>query len=635
MKVLKYSLVALSFVFILFTTSCKKEREVKVALGEYVPLSISVDKDMVLPSESFIYSISVVDANGTGLTMNEDVDVKLVYTITRNGAPVDVDPNTILDNPPTVIHLQRGSQYMNLPIMTKSNFEGAPYELIINAVARGYQINGSSKLLRVYDKLGITVAVKGTSDPLFNEGDRFKLVASVPKPVTEDVTVNIIAKSGDADKFHTVPQTIIIKKGFTSGESSDVILNTHSGDNGYDRVSLEFSSTNETYPLYTNEIVVRVNDVDGALDPSKKLEDERWLYPNPSEVFMSETNKEAVQEWGRGKALKLIKPGDPHPNAALALAGWKLINSMEFTPITALITRGAPNQWGNRTSPFFADQNVYNTQTNQAVDGQKYSNMTDDGYLMIWSARDPGIITTGGYAGHTRDYGSACLYQNKYDGATADTWGSSQVKILPGTRIEARIRMRGDLYGFNPAFWLQGNQFRYDQWSYYGEVDILEAPFSNNDRAQAWQTFHWNNNKTVSGDGKNPNSGGLGSLNLHDFNIYWFEWRSNDELAMGINGATTVVIRRSDYPGYWWPFDDIYNKDGMHLLITFGGDSNWALGYNRPEPHTGWDKYLRNIPYDGSKTNPRTPRMEFDWIRYYKLDTYKYDPFANNKSYMY
>ena len=70
--------------------------------------------------------------------------------------------------------------------------------------------------------------------------------------------------------------------------------------------------------------------------------------------------------------------------------------------------------------------------------------------------------------------------------------------ILPGTRVEVRIRVRGKKHSFNSAVWFQGN-IRGVQWSTYGEVDLLENPATNANPNGAWQTFHWNDISTSSG----------------------------------------------------------------------------------------------------------------------------------------
>lgn len=76
---------------------------------------------------------------------------------------------------------------------------------------------------------------------------------------------------------------------------------------------------------------------------------------------------------------------------------------------------GLPNQYGNRPPRFMAAQNVANTQKVQAVVNEKYATMTQDGYLKMWCAYDPGISVTGEITG-TRDFGVSSLYASKFDG---------------------------------------------------------------------------------------------------------------------------------------------------------------------------------------------------------------------------
>lgn len=627
MNTTKYIIVAISFFFaLLSSTSCKEKKTEVVYLGEYVPLQATINSTLVMPSDELIYSLSVLDPDNKGLTLNENIDVKLDYLVSVDGKiKEDISVNDIFEEVYNKISLKRGAKAGFVAFKVKKSLErDESLTVTIKASSRGYQINGNTKDIAIVSKPKTVVSMVGSSDNTVDEGGKFILRLQIPKAHSKDIVVNISTQ--EQDKFIDLPSSLTIKKGFVYAESHQIGIKAVSGKNNFSNLTLNFSTQDADYPLLKESMNISVRDLDGGLDPNRKLLDENWVYLNPNIVFMSQKNKKAVEAWGKTKNLQLMNPGDPHPNAELAQKGWKLINAMEFTPIDAL---GKVNEYGNRPSAFFGDQTVAGTQKVQAVHNDKYTDQTEDGYLLMWSSRYPGIKTRE-YAEENRDYGSAALYQNKYRGNVADTWKSSQVKILPGTRIEFRLRMRGQLWGFNPAVWLQGNKENQDQWSYYGEVDILEAPFFANGATGAWQTFHWNDKKDVSGDKWAPTSNSL-ALNLNEFNIYWVEWRSNDEIAIGVNGVETVKVTKSSQYTHW-PFDDIYNPSGMHLLITFVANNDWAFG---KQGRSDWDKYLKDIPYQGSKTNPNTPRVEIDWIRYYKTDSYKYDPFNNGKDYMY
>lgn len=286
-----------------------------------------------------------------------------------------------------------------------------------------------------------------------------------------------------------------------------------------------------------------------------------------------------------------------------------------------------------------AAQNVANTQKVQAVVNEKYATMTQDGYLKMWCAYDPGISVTGEITG-TRDFGVSSLYASKFDGVPtgADSWESSNVRILPGTRVEVRIRVRGKKHSFNSAVWFQGN-IRGVQWSTYGEVDLLENPATNANPNGAWQTFHWNDISTSPGDKYKPSSGQMIISDMDEFDIYWMEWRDNNEIALGINGKENVRMRTDgSYTGVangtasWnssthWPFTDKYNTEGLHLLLTFAGCNEWSLGEAAAEQASkdgSWANDFKHISYQESKSSNDTPRMEIDWIRFYKKPTYDY-----------
>ena len=81
-------------------------------------------------------------------------------------------------------------------------------------------------------------------------------------------------------------------------------------------------------------------------------------------------------------------------------------------------------------------------------------------------------------------------------------------------------------------------------------------------------------------------------------------------------------------PGYThWPFTDKYNTEGLHLLLTFAGCNEWALGDAAAEQAAkdgSWANDFKHISYQESKSSNDTPRMEIDWIRFYKKPTYDY-----------
>ena len=308
----------------------------------------------------------------------------------------------------------------------------------------------------------------------------------------------------------------------------------------------------------------------------------------------------------------MIKEGDPHPNEALAAEGWTFLNSYEFHPIDALTEgTGLPNQYGNRPPRFMAAQNVANTQKVQAVVNEKYATMTQDGYLKMWCAYDPGISVTGEITG-TRDFGVSSLYASKFDGVPtgADSWESSNVRILPGTRVEVRIRVRGKENTLSTR--QSGSKEISEVCNGLPMVRLIfwkiRLPMRNPNGA--WQTFHWMIYPLHPVISIKPSSGQLIISDMDEFDIYWMEWRDNNEIALGINGKENVRMRTDgSYTGIangtasWnssthWPFTDKYNTEGLHLLLTFAGCNEWALGDAAAEQAAkdgSWAKRLLSI----------------------------------------
>lgn len=624
---------------ILVMTGCN-DTETIISIGETRNLVAEMSTQSAAIGDKVVFTVKI-DQQNNSLALDEDIDVTLTFA-GKDVNQKEVSASDIFDGFTGHIALRKGEQQGFAEFTVKENLADYPVSGTITAYVRGYQINAAERPIVVSDRHYTIMSLKNNSDNTVKEYGYFVLLATVGAPAKEDVKVFIAPGSGEGDKFSNLPEYLIVKAGYQTAESDPVRIEGQQGTNDFESVSLSFSTDSETHPLYGNKLDIKVTDIDGGLDEATKMYDERWVYIDPDQVFVSATNEKAVEKWDatRYASALEIKEGDPHPNESLAAQGWMFLNSYEFHPISALTQGGAeePNEYGNRPPRFMAAQNVANTQKVQAVVNEKYSTMTQEGYLRMWCARDPGLATTGGVTG-TRDYGVSAFYASKFDGVPtgADSWEANNVRILPGTRVEVRIRIRGKKHSFNTAVWFQGN-IRNVQWSTYGEVDLLENPANKKGGSvgglnNAWQTFHWND-KTISenADKYRPTSGSIGISDMDDFDIYWMEWRDNNEIVLGINGKENLCIKRDgSFTGSlggsrWnssthWPFEDGYNPEGMHLLLTFAGCNEWALDNNLAED---WADDFKNISYQDSKTSNDTPRMEIDWIRFYKKSNYGY-----------
>lgn len=629
---------ALPIYLILSLSSCKDDETI-ISIGDVVNLTTEISTQSAVMGDDIVFAVKINQDNDS-LYMNEDVAVRLTFSgQDKDGNAVSAED--VFTGFTETLALHKGEKQAFAEFKVREDLTHYPINGKITAFVRGYQMSNAERTIVISDKHYTMMSLMNNADLTVNEYGKIILVATVGAEAKEPVTVNIVAE--DPTKFTNLPSSITVPAGFMTAQSEVITVAGQEGDNDFSSLKLSFSTTSEKHPLYSEEMVITVNDLDKGLDATKKLVDERWVYPNANQVFVSSKNKSAVLAWSPIVDFMEIQVGDDHPNANLAGQGWKFMNSMEFHPIDALTAGGKINEWNNRVPRFMGEQNVAGTQEYQAVANEKYSHINSSGYLQMWSAYEPDGLNAEIWNGTLgiKKYGVSAMYANKFDGnpSGGDSWENSNVRILPGTRVEIRARIRGNKKTFNPALWLQGNKYNVDTWPKYGEVDILENPSKTNDTKAAYQTFHW-------GDGKHFNPGAAFDITVSDFNIYWFEWLSNDELVMGINGAETVRIKKdgtyskAEINGYnnygskgsasWttsdhWPFSQDYNPEGMHLLLTFATGADWAMPGGGGTADDKIFAVMQSLPYNGNELDGTDyPRMEIDWIRYYTKSNYNY-----------
>ena len=60
---------------------------------------------------------------------------------------------------------------------------------------------------------------------------------------------------------------------------------------------------------------------------------------------------------------------------------------------------------------------------------------------------------------------------------------------------------------------------------------------------------------------------------MENWNIYWLEWRSDTEVALGINGKETVCLKKSEWTDDQWTFTNEKNPKGLKFILTMGAPS--------------------------------------------------------------
>ncbi|MFR9500315.1 MAG: DUF5006 domain-containing protein [Rikenellaceae bacterium] len=489
----------------------------------------------------------------------------------------------------------------------------------LQVFSRGYVIAGGttvaggaqSHTLRVYDSYVTSVALTAGATEV-KEGEIFALQASIPVASKSDVVVNV-AYSDQGFTLSNLPETLVIPAGDVAVVSDAVTVELDGIYTGDVELTLDLSTTSEDFPLALSELTFKVKDIDTPL--GDEAQDERWVYENPSVMFVSSDNKSAVDEWGKTNYIEMAK-GDAHPSATLA-SKWNFYTSLEFHNIAACYTEDAT--YDTKLVKGLAAQNTVLFEEVAAVQNNRFSTITDEGNLNMWVMKVPSTTTCASASGQSRDYGSAAFYSSKFAAAQDDAskcWATNLVRILPGTRVETRAKITGQKKGMNMAIWLQGNSFSSLEWPLYGEVDVLENPASTSTDNTAHYTFHLGSQS----DNTYANPTANNTINnMNDYNIYWFEYIDESTVAIGVNGKEMKRISKSDYPNAKWPFDMTTNPYGLHYLLTMGVASDWALG----SVTSGWDSGFASFTnYANDRFNAEVPRMEIDWIRYYTASNY-------------
>ncbi|WP_294545178.1 DUF5006 domain-containing protein [uncultured Bacteroides sp.] len=592
-----------------------KDDDAELALPKTVPLKVEANATSFVMGEKMVLTVKVFDAKNPELVSNEDFDV---YLTAKDGEK-DVS-KTLFKSFPSMVTFPKGEKSMDIELPIIDNGLEPKAKLYVNVISfvRGYTMTDPTVPIVVSDHHYTVVSLKNNSDNTINEGETFTVQAQAPVAVTSDMDINITIPE-DQKRFYESPLPIklTLKAGAKSGEVT--FRTIHNPELTQDeKLTLNFSTVEDVlYPLDNEKIEVTMKEIDVM---GTKLLDERWVYEHPAIPFASSDNYKAKVDELYGLQSVKMQEMNEHPNADLAAAGWKFYNAWEFHGISVSPPMWSDNNtWNNKVPQFLAARNTVIAQNHAAIINTQFSNITDEGYLRMIQMKVPSTATAP--ASGARDYGTAAFYAC----GTGSAWASNNQLILEGCRMEIRARFRGERNGFNMGMWLISDEAGTQQ--YYSEIDILENPVGSAAGNKAHQTFHGKPAGATEKSSKTANR----EIEMGDWNIYWLEWRSGEELAMGINGEETVCLKKSEWKEEDWTFTNEKNPKGLKFILTMGAPSPWALGESNGTTingvwtaNPGWDTGFANFTnYDQDRDNPAIPRMEIDWIRTYINKTSK------------
>lgn len=601
------------------------------ALAEPVPLTMSLSSTDLVMGETLDITFTVTGTEEGKTSMNEDLNITMSAT-TENGA---VD-QLVFSNFPSVVTLEKGITSKTVSVNVVEEGLNTERSVEISAFARGYRQTNFTQTVTVSDYRYVTVSLKNNSDNSVTEGQTFILVASITTAVDQAINVTVTPKSGEEDQYENLPSTLTIPAGQTSVESDEVTILHDEVETGNETLTLRLTSDNEDHPTSSKKIEITKVDIDGGL--GSQITDERWLYADPDQLFVSSKNQAAVQSWGKRNVV-VMNEGDPHPNngGALEAGKWKFWRAYEFHKISSCLTTKNSNDgvYTSTEHPLgFADQNTSAVETAGAVDNAKYSWVTDDGYLRMIALKETAKSSN---TGKTFNFGTSAFYANKFmrENSNSTTWASSNIRIYPGMRIETRARIRGaDQSGMLPGIWLQGNEqvggnSTWNNWPDFGEIDVMENNTQHSNvlyRTGVEQTFHFG---TLNSPGASTNAGKYNPTyavteiagTIGDFHIYWMEWIDNETVAVGVNGSETRRVTKTEVEsaGASWPFTYDVNSEGLYYILTM-------MFLHKAEPTSTTMEMSYAAARNILKSNPsdeRIPRMDIDWVRFWIDDTYR------------
>lgn len=576
-KILPMCLVAMGL------AGCEDETKY-LPLPKAVPLTMQVNDKVFAMGEHLIVDFAVnPDADGNEVTSNEEFDI---YFTAKSGSD---DVSNLFEDFHSVVTFPKGEKNIHVDFPIKEAGLSGSKSLEFVAFVRGYAVGGSSQAIKVSDYYRVAMTLDNNAEGIVTEGDKFVLVASLDKPRAVPVEISVTPKEGEESCYEGLPSTLTIMPGNTSVKSAAVTIVPDGLITGDKDLTLNFESSSASNPMLSPNMVIRMTDIESMADPD--LYDPTKIYTEPGQLFIS-----ATDPWFDGKSVLTMKEKDLHSNAELSAEGWKFYYSTEFHHIARCFTHD--NATNHDIPVGFADATDIGAESSFIkVDNKLYSNVNADGNLVIWG----GVNGTG-----TPPYGVSAYHTAKVGG---NLFALNYVRIYPGIRIEAKVRVAGPRTGFVPTIELKDH-------SGQSAAKVKTISLLRNTKGGTIAQSVTGNavSETVSENSSIPK--------VSDWNIYWVELVDENTIKLGINGSTTLTVRKGDIAT--WPFvksamvnDAKLGCKGLFLLLKMAPAPEMVNG-TLP---AGWDTDLKAIAPSNYETEG--PRMEIDWVRYYTNENYK------------
>lgn len=557
-------------------------------LEKPVPLTMSVNEKVFVMGERLVVDLAVnPDAEGNEVPANEDFDI---YFTAKSGTD---DASGIFKDFHRIVTFPKGETKIRVEFPFKETGLDGSLSFEFAGFVRGYKLANSNQVIKVSDFYRVSMSLENNADNVVTEGDKFVLVAKIDKPVSVPIDVTVTPKEGEEDYYENLPSTLTIPAGSTTIRSGSVTIKPDGKMTGDLNLVLNFESSSSSNPMLVSSLTIKMTDLESLADPD--LYDPTKVYVLPEQMFYS-----AMDSWLDGKSIFAMSSNNPHPTAEIASAGWKFDYAVEFHNIARCYT---VKTYGNAVPPTshhvpngFSDANEAAAQKVHVVDNAKYSNVNENGELVMWAGIESG----------SKPYGASALQCCKVGG---NLFALNFSRIYPGMRVELRARLRGNRTGFVPTIELKDHSIMSNGAA--KSISILKNSKGN--------VVTQSVTGTTVGDALSKNST---IPTANEYNIYWVELVDENTINLGINGVTTLTVTKDDLAT--WP----YTKAAMdNSNASMGCKGLFMVMRMAPAPEVenntmpaGWDTYLKTI--DPANYEKEAPRIEVDWIRFYTNSNY-------------
>lgn len=292
-KILEWTYLWMLLILLAVSMSGCSDDDNVSPLAEPVPLKMTLNSTDLVMGEVLEITFDVTGTEEGKKAMNEDLNIRLSAT-TDKGA---VD-QLVFDDFPSVVTMRQGEMTKTVRVPVKKEGLNRERSIEISAFARGYRMAGALQIVTVSDYHYSKVSLKNNADNTVKEGQTFVLVASVNTTLKDELTITITPKAGEGERYENLPLELTIPAGANSVESAPVTMIKDVNTTEDEELTLDLATVPvlSRYPLQATKLTIKKTDIHKNM--GSEVRNERWLYEDADQLFVSPKNEAAIKAWG-------------------------------------------------------------------------------------------------------------------------------------------------------------------------------------------------------------------------------------------------------------------------------------------------------------------------------------------------